>query len=112
MAKDRYEISLWDDIFVSENGGIPGHYEEQKIAVIGSDSMTSKCRAIEPKFVQNINGKNTLTFKMFLSYHDDLTGEDYANPFLNLLVNERKVKTKWNGNWYDLIIKKIYAVFV
>ena len=108
MAKDKYEISLWDDIFVSASGTIPGHYEEQRIAIIGSDSMTAQCRAIEPKFVQNINGKNTLTFKMFYTYHDELTGENYQNPFLNLLVNERKVKVNWYGNWYDLITKNIH----
>lgn len=107
MAKDRYEISLWDDIFVSANGNIPGHYEEQKIAVIGSDSMTTQCRAIEPRFVQNINGKNTLTFRMFYVYHDELTDEEYQNPFLNLLVNERKVKVRWRDEWYDLIVKNI-----
>lgn len=27
------------------------------------------------------------------------------NPFLNLLVNERKVKCYWKGKWYDFIIK-------
>jgi len=95
MAKDKYEISLWDDIFVSASGDVPGHYEEQKIAVIGSNTMTTYCRAIEPKFTRNINGKNTFTFKMFYTYHDELTGEDYQNPFLNLLVNERKVKVNW-----------------
>lgn len=107
MAKDKYEISLWDDIFVSASGNVPGHYEEQKIAVIGSDTMTTYCRAIEPKLTRNINGKNTFTFKMFYTYHDELTGEDYQNPFLNLLVNERKVKVKWQNEWYDLIIKNI-----
>lgn len=111
MAKDKYEISLWDDIYVPASGSgeseIPGHYEEQKIAVIGSDSMTNQCRAIKPKFVQDINGKKTLTFKMFYVYHDEFTGEEYQNPFLNLLVNERKVKVKWRDEWYDLIIKNI-----
>ena len=107
MAKDKYEISLWDDIFVAANGNIPGHYEEEKIAIIGSDTMTSQCRAIEPKLVCNVNGKVTFTFKMYLRYHDDLTGEDYDNPFLKLLVNERKIKVKWINNWYDLVIKNI-----
>jgi len=27
------------------------------------------------------------------------------NPFLNLLVNERKVKCYWKGEWYDFVIK-------
>lgn len=107
MAKDKYEISLWDDVFVAASGSIPGHYEEEKIAVIGSDTMTTQCRAIEPKLVCNINGKITFTFKMFLRYHDELTGEDYDNPFLKLLINERKIKVQWLGQWYDLVIKNI-----
>jgi hypothetical protein len=107
MAKDSYEISLWHDIFVAANGNIPGHYEEEKIAIIGSDKMTSQCRAIEPKLICNVNGKITFTFKMFYRYTDELTGEDYDNPFLKLLVNERKVKVHWLNRWYDLVIKNI-----
>lgn len=107
MAKDAYEISLWHDIFVAPSGNIPGHYEEEKIAVIGSEKMTSQCRALEPKLVCNVNGKITFTFKMFYRYTDELTGEDYDNPFLKLLVNERKVKVYWLKKWYDLVIKNI-----
>ena len=107
MAKDKYEISLWEDIFVAASGNVPGHYEEEKIAVIGADDMTSQCRAIEPKITPNVNGKVTFTFKMYYRYHDELTGEDYENPFLKLLVNERKIKVKWLDKWYDLIIKNI-----
>ena len=104
MTKDKYKISLWEDYFVSESGNVPAHYEEREIAVIGSDSMTTDCRAVEPKLVENINGTSTLTFKMFYVYTDD-HGEKYQNPFLNLLVNERKIKTLWKGKWYDLVIK-------
>lgn len=104
MAKDKYIISLWEDYPVSEEGNIPRHYEEREIAVIGSDSMTADCRAVEPKLVENVNGTNTLTFKMFYVYTDE-HGEKYQNPFLNLLVNERKVKVFWKDKWYDLVIK-------
>jgi len=140
MARDKYEISLWEDYLVDETTVddvvIPQHYEERKIAVIGSDSITASCRAIEPRLVENINGTNTFTFKMFYVCKNDTIedliyqfqtsqGEDlsdsnslqliwrnlvfnndtYQNPFLNLLVNERKVKVKWKGKWYDLVIK-------
>ena len=35
-------------------------------------------------------------------------GEDktFTNPFLALLVNERKVKVFWKEKWYDFIIKQ------
>ena len=62
MKKNKYEISLWEDILKEEikddNGEVltPAHYEEEKICVIGSSSMTSPSRAVEPRLVQNVNG--------------------------------------------------------
>ena len=112
MKKDKYEISLWEDYLVPateiDNEIIPAHYEERKIAVIGSDSMTSPCRAYNPKLIENINGTNSFTFEMFYTYRENNGAEaniDQQNPFLNLLVNERKVKCKWKDKWYDFIIK-------
>lgn len=108
MAKDKYEISLWEDYIVAAKTvndiTVPEHYEEKKVVTIGSDSMTADCRAVEPKLVENVNGTNTLTFKMFYVYTDE-HGEKYQNPFLNLLVNERKVKAFWKDKWYDFVIK-------
>ena len=56
MKKDKYEISLWEDYLVPateiNNEVVPAHYEERKIAVIGSDSMTSSCRAYNPKLIE------------------------------------------------------------
>ena len=114
MKKDKYEISLWEDYLVPATiidgkEDVPAHYEERKIAVIGSDSMTSSCRAYNPKLVENINGTNDFTFEMFYTYRENNSAEgnvDQQNPFLNLLVNERKVKCKWKDKWYDFIIKK------
>ena len=113
MKKDKYEISLWEDYLVPateiNNEIVPAHYEERKIAVIGSDSMTSPCRAYNPKLIENINGTNNFTFEMFYTYKENNGAEgniDQQNPFLNLLVNERKVKCKWKDKWYDFIIKK------
>ena len=112
LGKDKYEISLWEDELIAaftnvEGNKIPEHYEEKKIAIIGSNTMTSQCRAIDPKLVENINGTNTFTFKMYYTYVDTETGKRETNPFLKLLVNERKVKVLWKGKWYDLIIKSI-----
>ena len=108
MKKDKYEISLWEDYLVDAEESVPAHYEERKIAVIGSDTMTSPCRAYNPKLIENINGTNSFTFEMFYTYRENTGAEanvDQQNPFLNLLVNERKVKCKWKDKWYDFIIK-------
>ena len=112
MKKDKYEISLWEDYLVPatiiDGKEVPAHYEERKIAIIGSDSMTSPCRAYNPKLIENINGTNSFTFEMFYTYRENNGAEanvDQQNPFLNLLVNERKVKCKWKDKWYDFIIK-------
>ena len=104
--KDKYEISLWED-YQSENDT---YYSERKIAIIGSNDMTSPCRAYNPKLVQNVNGTNTFTFDMYMTYKENFVkdGEDktFTNPFLALLVNERKVKVLWKEKWYDFIIKQ------
>ena len=104
--KDKYEISLWED-YQSENDT---YYSERKIAVIGANNMTSPCRAYNPKLVQNVNGTNTFTFDMYMTYKENFVkdGEDktFTNPFLALLVNERKVKVLWKEKWYDFIIKQ------
>ena len=109
IKKDKYEISLWEDYVVPAQGEgenlIPEHYEERKIAVIGSNTMSAQWRAVEPKLVNNINGTNTLTFKMFYSFINNETGEKEDNPMLGLMVNERKIKCLWKNKWYDLVIK-------
>lgn len=111
MKKNKYEISLWEDRLVPQTGEgqsiVPEHYEEEKICIIGSDTMTSQARALEPKLVRNVNGTNKLTFKLYYTYIDNETGKRIQNPFTSLLVNERKVKCKWEDQWYDFVIKGI-----
>jgi hypothetical protein len=111
MKKNKYEISLWEDRLVSQTGEgqsiVPEHYEEEKVCIIGSDTMTSQARALEPKLVRNVNGTNKLTFKLYYTYIDNETGKRIQNPFISLLVNERKVKCKWEDEWYDFVIKGI-----
>lgn len=111
---NKYEISVWEDYFVAASGSIESHYEERKLCVIGSNTMTDGSRALEPNLVLNVNGTHTLTFKLYLSYIDTTTGERIDNPFVKLLVNERKVKAYWdngqediNDKWYDLVVKDI-----
>ena len=103
---DKYEISLWEDFPDTTNNGIP-FLNERKLCVIGTDTMTSQVRAVEPKMITNINGTHTFSFKMYYTYVDELTGEAFANPFGSLLINERKVKVFWKDQWYDLIIKSL-----
>ena len=103
---DKYEISLWEDFPDVTSNGTP-FLNEQKLCVIGSNTMQSQVRALEPKMVTNINGTNTFTFKMYYRYIDEQTGEFYTNPFANLLINERKVKVYWKDKWYDMLIKNI-----
>ena len=107
IAKDRYEISLWEDVLIEKKGTVPEHYEEEKIAVIGSDTMTAPFRALQPRLTENINGTNTLTFKMYYTYTNTETGLKEDNPFLKLLINERKVKVLWKGKCYDFVVKSI-----
>lgn len=126
-----YEISLWqdDNVYVirtgtgsgatytevvgappvlSDNQIITNNYNrETKIAVIGTDTMDTPIRAFSPVFQQKVNGENTLTFQMFYHYYDEQSNQLELNPFNSLLTNERKVKLKYDGNWYDLIIKSV-----
>ena len=103
---DKYEISLWEDYPDLTSNNIP-FLNERKICVIGSNTMTSAARAMEPKLVSNVNGTNTFSFKIYYRYKDEVTGEENINPYLPYIINERKVKVLWKGKWYDLVIKKI-----
>lgn len=98
---DKYKISIWEDV---DNGST---LLEQKIAEIGSDTMTAQHRALDPVLTENANGTHTLTFKMYYRYIDTVTGEEVDNPFISLMVNERKVKLFWKDKWYDFVIKDV-----
>lgn len=135
-----YEISLWEDVltfavsFYNEVGTFikkqeyygslanfenpegyltqtEQYYKEQKICIIGSDTMTTPIRAFQPRLVRNINGSSTLTFSIYSQYYDEEAQELVENPFVKLLVNERKIKVRdglpGECKWYDLIIKNI-----
>lgn len=111
--KDKYEISLWEDYLVEASGNVPAHFEERKLCVIGSNTMTDSFRAYNPVLTSDINGTHTFTFKMYyiIKENEITVGESGfeaksgKNPFLNLLVNERKVKVFWKDEWYDFVIK-------
>lgn len=128
LFKKQYEISLWEDVlsFVYEDGTISEgtmigehgavtaqFFKERKICVIGSDSMDTPVRAFNPKLVSNTNGSSTLTFSMFYKYYDMESGQSLDNPFIKLMVNERKIKLRRGElgasdcKWYDFVIKNI-----
>ena len=141
IIKKPYEISLWDEILIfktkcfdkdgnlidtvidekemrqewpegTKTTEVIQYYKERKIAIIGSDTMDTPVRAINSKLVSNINGSNTLTFSMYSKYWDEEAEQFFDNPFLKLLVNERKIKVRYgaigNCKWYDLIIKNVH----
>ena len=80
-------------------------FTEEKVAVIGSDTMTAQTRAIDPVLTENINGTKTLTFSIYYRYIDNFDGIEKINPFIKLLIAERKIKLHWKNEWYDFIIK-------
>lgn len=99
-----YQISVWEDRLI-ESGG-ESHYEEVKIAEIGSDTMTSQNRVYSPVFKVNTNGEKTLTFSLKYKYYDELVGDFVVNPFERFLVNERKIKLFYKNEWHDFVIKE------
>lgn len=131
LLKKPYEISLWEDVltFVVKNGSyiteyeeslegavgqvIAQYYKERLICIIGSDTMDTPIRATQAKLVSKVNGENILTFNMYSHYYEEKDNEYYINPFIGLLVNERKVKVRYGElgaegtKWYDLVIKNI-----
>jgi hypothetical protein len=84
---------------------IASYYKETRLCTIGSSSMESLARCVNPKLVSKVNGENTLTFTMYYQYIDTETGEKTYNPFIKYMVNERKVKLNYDGKWYDFVIK-------
>ena len=111
FLKKPYEISIWKDVLVTEKDGVEleePYFDEQMLAVIGSDTMTAPSKCLTPVLTENVNGEVGLTFSMAHRYFDNELGEKVFNPFIEagFLVNERKVKLKYDGKWYDFIIKE------
>ena len=95
-----YEISVWEDKLTQDG------FTEHKIAVIGSDTMSGPNKVYDPVFNKKANGEKTLSFSLKYKYFDPYSGnEEVVNPFAALLVNERKVKLKYDGQWYEFIVK-------
>lgn len=99
ILKKPYQLSIWS-IDWSSNDPI-----ERRVAIIGSDTMLSQARALDPVLNRNINGTTTFTFSMYGKYIDNITGEEVSNPFIPYLHNETLLKLFYDDKWYDLIIK-------
>ena len=103
-----YEISVWEEKLTQIEGSEPAEYtfKETKLAVIGSNTMTGPNKVYEPVFTKKVNGEKTLTFSLKYRYFDPYSeNEEVVNPFAALLVNERKVKLHYDGQWYEFIVK-------
>ena len=95
-----YEISVWEDNLIQVPNTEPAQYkfEEKKLAVIGSDTMTGLNKVYNPVFHKKANGERTLSFSLKYKYFDPYSGNDgIVNPFVALLTNERKVKLHYDG---------------
>ena len=99
---DSYEVSVWNDVYDNTTH----RFTEEKIAVIGSNTMTTQFRVLDPTLTENTNGTKTLTFSIYYRYIDHLDGIEKINPFIKLLIVERKIKLHWKDEWYDFIIKQ------
>ena len=98
---EPYEISVWEDILTQD-----GKFKENKLAVIGSNTMEGPNKVYGPVFNKKDNGEKTLTFSLKYKYFDPYNeNEEVVNPFAALLINERKVKLNYDGQWYEFVIK-------
>lgn len=104
---NKYQISIWRDIPAVFPETDYTFIDEERVAVIGSDTMTSQMRARSPQLQRNINGTNTFSFMMYKTYIDLKTGEERENLFLPLITNETKIKVFWQDKWYDFVVKNI-----
>ena len=111
MLKKPYKITLWEDrnrYIKNQNEEVLNQYlEEICLATIGSNTMDTPIRVFNPILVEELNGSRTLTFQIFSKYWDEEEEDFKQNPFINLLVNERKVKLYYDNEWYDFVIKQI-----
>lgn len=90
--KILYELSVWEDVRVSD--GLSDYFDEVKIAVIDSDSMDSPCKATNIILKETISGELTLSFNIPYKIFDSESGSLIDNPFFPLLINERKIKLR------------------
>ena len=106
MLEKKYELSIWKDTWKPQPSGQPV-YEEERIAIIATDKMMSQHRAHQIKLLRKANGEVTLSFNLYASYVDMITGKEMHNPFVDIITNETKLKLHNGNDWYDLIVNKV-----
>lgn len=109
VIKENYEISVWRDVYEMRAGETEATWHEDKIAIIGSNTRTDTARAFNPVLTVDIYGQETFKFDIYSKYYDE-DGAQVENPYLNLLINEAKVKVKFRREWHDFIIKEVGEV--
>ena len=109
VIKENYEISVWRDVYEMRAGETEATWHEDKIAIIGSNTRTDAARAFNPVLTVDIYGQETFKFDIYSKYYDE-DGAQVENPYLNLLINEAKIKVKFRGKWHDFIIKEVGEV--
>lgn len=109
VIKENYEISVWRDVYEMRAGETEATWHEDKIAIIGSNTRIDTARAFNPVLTVDIYGQETFKFDIYSKYYDE-DGMQVENPYLNLLINEAKVKVKFRGEWHDFIIKEVGEV--
>lgn len=103
MGKQSYELSVWRDVPIAGTLETDGYFTDEKVAIIGSDSMDSPLKAYDVSLKELTNGDCTLTFSMLYDYEKD--GERVNNPLFELLKNEIKLKLR-RGEEYGFINSK------
>lgn len=100
MGKQPYELSVWRDVPIAGTLETDGYFTDEKVAIIGSDSMDSPLKAYDVSLKELTNGDCTLTFSMLYDYEKD--GKRVNNPLFELLKNEIKLKLR-RGEEYGFI---------
>lgn len=121
MAKEPYELSVWEDIVINSNGET--HFSERKKAVIASSEFHSDLNAYDVTLKETSNGELSLNFSILYKYRD-ASGDLKDNPLFALLPSEQKLKLRLgeeypyenlsdleleddDERWKDFIIKNI-----
>ena len=104
VIKEKYEISVWRDIYELREGQTEPTWHEDKIAIIGSDTRNDAARAFNPKLTLDVYGQESFDFDIYSRYYNE-EGALEENPYLGLLSNEVKIKLYYRGEWHDFIIK-------